>query len=64
MFDVRPPIILYLQRTAWCGNSRGIWLMGNLMVAVLGTPGYGSVLGKKGTSTDITLYNLKKGFFS
>jgi hypothetical protein len=38
--------------------------MGNLMVAVLGTPGYGSVLGKKGTSTDITLYNLKKGFFS
>jgi len=35
--------------------------MGNLTVAVLGTPGYGDTLGKKGTSTDITLYNLKKG---
>jgi len=34
--------------------------MGNLMVAVLGTPSYASGLGKKGTSTDITLYNLKK----
>src|SRR4030066_1967866 len=35
--------------------------MGNLTVAVLGTLGYGDTLGKKGTSTDITLYNLKKG---
>ena len=35
--------------------------MGNLTVAVLGTLGYGESLGKKGTSTDITLYNLKKG---
>jgi len=35
--------------------------MGNLMVAVLGTPNYASSLGKKGTTTDITLYNLKKG---
>jgi len=37
--------------------------MGNLTVAVLGKPGYGysSTFGKKGTSTDITLYNLKKG---
>ncbi len=35
--------------------------MGNLMVAVLGALGYSEVLGKKGTSTDITLYNLKKG---
>ena len=35
--------------------------MGNLTVTVLGKPGYCSVLGKKGTSTDITLYNLKKG---
>jgi selenocysteine-specific translation elongation factor len=34
--------------------------MGNLMVAVLGTPTYAASLGKKGTSTDITLYNLKK----
>jgi selenocysteine-specific translation elongation factor len=35
--------------------------MGNLTVAVLGAQGYGECLGKKGTSTDITLYNLKKG---
>ena len=35
--------------------------MGNLTVAVLGKLGYSSTLGKKGTSTDITLYNLKKG---
>ena len=35
--------------------------MGNLMVAVIGVPGYASALAKKGTSTDITLYNLKKG---
>src|SRR5512142_2246475 len=34
--------------------------MGNLTVAVLGAPNYGNNLGKKGTSTDITLYNLKK----
>lgn len=35
--------------------------MGNLTVAVLGSLDYGSNLGKKGTSTDITFYNLKKG---
>jgi len=35
--------------------------MGNLTVAVLGKQGYSDNLGKKGTSTDITLYNLKKG---
>ena len=35
--------------------------MGNLMVAVVGVQGYSSAIGKKGTSTDITLYNLKKG---
>jgi len=35
--------------------------MGNITVAVLGALGYGNNLGKKGTSTDITLYNLKKG---
>jgi selenocysteine-specific translation elongation factor len=35
--------------------------MGNLTVAILGSQGYGENLGKKGTSTDITLYNLKKG---
>jgi len=34
--------------------------MGNLTVAVLGSVGYAGNLGKKGTSTDITFYNLKK----
>jgi len=35
--------------------------MGNITVAVLGALGYSNNLGKKGTSTDITFYNLKKG---
>jgi len=35
--------------------------MGNITVAVLGAPNYSSGIGKKGTSTDITLYDLKKG---
>jgi selenocysteine-specific translation elongation factor len=35
--------------------------MGNITVAILGPIDYGSNLAKKGTSTDITLYNLKKG---
>jgi selenocysteine-specific translation elongation factor len=35
--------------------------MGNLTVALLGVQGYGNTLGKKGTSTDITLYNTKRG---
>ncbi|MFA7198866.1 MAG: elongation factor Tu, partial [Methanoculleus sp.] len=35
--------------------------MGNLNVAVLGPPGYAKDLGKKGTESDITFYNLKKG---
>ena len=36
--------------------------MGNITVAVLGALGYGAQhLGKKGTSTDITFYNIKKG---
>jgi selenocysteine-specific translation elongation factor len=35
--------------------------MGNITVAIIGALGYGDSLGKKGTSTDITLYNLKKG---
>lgn len=34
--------------------------MGNITLAILGSIGYGNNLGKKGTSTDITLYNLKK----
>jgi selenocysteine-specific translation elongation factor len=35
--------------------------MGNLTVAVLGASEYASGLGKKGTASDVTLYNLKKG---
>jgi selenocysteine-specific translation elongation factor len=35
--------------------------MGNITVAVLGTLGYAGGLAKKGTSTDITLYDVKKG---
>ncbi len=35
--------------------------MPNLNVAVLGSHGYSRELGKKGTESDITLYNLKKG---
>jgi selenocysteine-specific translation elongation factor len=35
--------------------------MGNLVVSVLGPLDYSIGFGKKGTSTDITLYNLKKG---
>jgi selenocysteine-specific translation elongation factor len=36
-------------------------IMGSLMVAVLGVQDYSAALAKKGTSTDITLYNLKRG---
>ena len=35
--------------------------MGNITVAILGSLDIGGALAKKGTSTDITLYNLKKG---
>jgi len=35
--------------------------MGNITVAVLGASNYSNGIGKKGTSTDITLYDLKKG---
>jgi selenocysteine-specific translation elongation factor len=35
--------------------------MGNLIVAVVGVQGYSGAFAKKGTNTDITLYNLKKG---
>lgn len=35
--------------------------MSNITVAVLAPNGYADTLGKKGTSTDITFYNLKKG---
>lgn len=34
--------------------------MGNLNVAVIGRPGLGGEIGKKGTSSDITFYNLKR----
>ena len=39
----------------------GYLTMGNMIVSVLGPNGYSSALGKKGTSTDITLYDSKKG---
>ncbi len=51
----------YLIIDAFVGKLRGIHDMGNLMVAVLGPVGYSNAIAKKGTSTDITLYNLKKG---
>jgi selenocysteine-specific translation elongation factor len=35
--------------------------MANLNVAILGAPDYGKDLGKKGTASDLTFYNLKKG---
>jgi selenocysteine-specific translation elongation factor len=35
--------------------------MGNLNVAAVGTPGYAKELGKKGTVSDITIYDMKKG---
>ncbi|MCW4003926.1 MAG: EF-Tu/IF-2/RF-3 family GTPase [Candidatus Bathyarchaeota archaeon] len=35
--------------------------MGNITVAILGALDYGTNLGKKGTATDITFYNLKRG---
>ncbi len=35
--------------------------MANLNVAILGAPDYGKDLGKKGTVSDLTFYNLKKG---
>jgi selenocysteine-specific translation elongation factor len=35
--------------------------MGNLNVAILGPGDYGKDLGKKGTASDLTFYNLKKG---
>jgi selenocysteine-specific translation elongation factor len=35
--------------------------MSNITVAVIGPEGYAEDLGKKGTSSDITYYNLKKG---
>lgn len=35
--------------------------MANINVALLGEKGYGKELGKKGTESDMTFYNLKKG---
>ncbi len=34
--------------------------MANLNVAVIGSPGYSRELGKKGTESDVTIYNMKK----
>lgn len=35
--------------------------MANLNVAIIGAPDYAKDLGKKGTTSDLTFYNLKKG---
>jgi selenocysteine-specific translation elongation factor len=35
--------------------------MANIDIAILGQPGYAKEIGKAGTSSDITFYNLKKG---
>ena len=35
--------------------------MSNLNVAILGAPDYGKELGKKGTVSDLTFYNMKQG---
>ncbi len=35
--------------------------MGNLNIAVVGTPGYAATVGKKGTVTDMTFYDHKAG---
>ena len=35
--------------------------MGNLNVAAVGALGYAKDLGKKGTVSDITIYDMKKG---
>ena len=35
--------------------------MVNLNVAVIGSPGYARELGKKGTESDMIIYNMKKG---
>ena len=35
--------------------------MANLNIAILGAPDYAKDLGKKGTASDLTFYNLKKG---
>lgn len=35
--------------------------MGNLNIAVIGSAGYSRELGKKGTESDVTIYNIKKG---
>jgi len=35
--------------------------MANLNVALIGSPGYARELGKKGTESDVTIYNMKKG---
>jgi selenocysteine-specific translation elongation factor len=48
----------------WVGCFVGlfvVWFMGNVTVAVLGVAEYAGGLGKKGTASDVTLYNLKKG---
>jgi selenocysteine-specific translation elongation factor len=44
-----------------CANSQVKDCLGSLIIAVLGASNYAASLGKKGTSTDISLYDLKRG---
>ena len=50
----------YLLGVPQCGELRSD-NMGNITVAIIGAQGYGKNIGKKGTITDITFYNIKKG---
>jgi len=42
-------------------RQQNLRIMPNLTVAVLGQPGFAKDLGKTGTVSDITLYNMKRG---
>ncbi|HPW74067.1 MAG TPA: hypothetical protein PKZ03_09220, partial [Methanothrix sp.] len=49
------------HRKAYHPKDRFRHSMSNLNVAILGAADYGKELGKKGTVSDLTFYNLKKG---
>jgi selenocysteine-specific translation elongation factor len=51
---------IYLGGLVFRAVIRGLF-MGNLTVAVFGVAEYASNLGKKGTVSDVILYNLKRG---
>jgi selenocysteine-specific translation elongation factor len=64
--DVKRTISIFLKKCHPLKNphilsQQSIWYMSNLTVAVLAPTDYAKDLGKKGTTSDITFYNLKKG---